>query len=102
MYIDIFKHYATETIYQLAEANYKLEFKIDDGGGFIFEISGYNEKVQMVFDLLVEHVKSLPEKMEESTFKSIMENSKKKFLNELKSLTLIEYDQYFMTFPTKN
>jgi secreted Zn-dependent insulinase-like peptidase len=98
LYRDIFNHYASETIYQLAEANYRLHFTIDSG--FIFEISGYNEKVHMVFDLIVEHVKSLPEKMEESTVKSIVEHSKKSFLNRLKSLTLIEYDQYFMAFRT--
>jgi secreted Zn-dependent insulinase-like peptidase len=88
LYKDIFKHYCIETIYQLAEANYNLFFTID--GGFVFTISGYNEKVHMVFDLLVEHVKSLPEKMEESTIKSIVKNSKKSFLNRLKSLSLIE------------
>jgi secreted Zn-dependent insulinase-like peptidase len=88
LYRSIFNHYATETIYQLAEANYRLHITIDSG--FIFEISGYNEKVNMVFDLFVEHVKSLPEKMEESTFKSILEHSKKRFLNRLKTLTLIE------------
>jgi secreted Zn-dependent insulinase-like peptidase len=88
LYSDILKHYTSENIYQLAEANYNLHITIDRG--FIFEISGYNENLYMVFDLIVEHVKSLPEKMEESTFKSIVEHSKQSFLNRLKSLTLTE------------
>jgi len=108
LYSMIVKYYLTEKLYPAVCAGLGYQVYSEEKG-MVVKLSGYNEKLPLLLDIIIKELKHIGELMEESVFETYKKQSKKylynslidtKFFNKDTRLNVVEehhkyyYDRY--------